>query len=118
MGETMVPPDSQKSKIPYPELSPPPRSTTLSWSLRPSSSRFRVSLTRVYRRHPATFLGKQRAHRRTPQPSRCGSAAPRAAAVGALASIHEARDPVRHPRESGTALAAVRRGLVRWRVGD
>ncbi|KAL1749410.1 hypothetical protein FB107DRAFT_280829 [Schizophyllum commune] len=71
--------------------------------------------TAIFER-PATFLGKQRAHRRTRQRSRCSFAAPRAAAVGALASVHEARDPVRHPRESGTAAAALRRRWARPRA--
>ncbi|KAL1722818.1 hypothetical protein EV715DRAFT_286866 [Schizophyllum commune] len=56
-----------------------------------------------------TLLGKRRAHRRAPPRSRRGLAAPRVAAVGASASLHEVRVPARHPHESGTAAAAERR---------
>ncbi|KAL1696793.1 hypothetical protein GGG16DRAFT_108241 [Schizophyllum commune] len=65
--------------------------------------------THCYFQAPATLLGKPRAHRRTPQPLRRSLAAPRAAAIGAPASLHEAQDPSRHSREAGTAAAAPRR---------
>ncbi|KAI5886465.1 uncharacterized protein SCHCODRAFT_01341880 [Schizophyllum commune H4-8] len=107
MDEIMIPPDSQKSKIPCPALSPWETAEIcafwLSDSQRPAE--FTQPTQTAIVKRPATFLGKRRAHRRTPQPSRRDFAAPRAAAIGASASVHEARDPLQPPRKSVTAGA-------------